>query len=174
MTSQSYTSNKLHKNNSSINRPLNINLKNNAWKCNCKTFDLISSISNQVNSSILINNDDTRLFKNSCYFNYFLNQNNPIFTNNNNFNFTEMINIKCLVKTNVLSKNASVNWLEWYNQNCLKHNTSHLLKITTSLMNSSTKSSLISFSNIESLFDCHNPLSLTEIIYDANYFMFLL
>jgi len=135
----------------SISQSLHLKLKNNTWKCNCKTFELIFSIVKPA-SNLTMNDssslDETDQLKESCYLNYFLKQNSFI-KKSIMENFYSINNLTCFIKTNINVKNNSLNWLYWYNHNCLQSNLTNLtnyLNSTTirleSSLTSSTKSML--------------------------------
>ena len=137
--------------NSSINRSVNLNVKNNIWKCNCKTFEVINSIASLTNASIK-DLEGVHSFKDSCYLNYFLKQNSFIFTSNNMLTFGESSNLTCFAKTSLSSSsNKAINWLGWYTRNCVKPNSTHLLKSTTTSLLNSSKTTFISSSTTMTL-----------------------
>ena len=114
--------------NHSISQSLNLNLKNNAWKCSCKTFELINTI---LKKNEILNESST--FKNSCYLEYFLKQNSFI-------NLHLSTNLTCFVKTNIHNKNSGIDWMLWYKENCYKKiDSSNFLKITSLSPNISTQ-----------------------------------
>jgi hypothetical protein len=110
--------------NQSISQTLHLKIKNNTWKCDCKTFELIFSIVNQ-SSSLAINESESlnsfSQLKNSCYLNYFLKQNSFI-RKNIIQNFKMISNLTCFTNTNINTKKNGLNWSIWYNRNCLKSN----------------------------------------------------
>jgi hypothetical protein len=108
-------------------QPLNINIKNNIWSCDCQQFEILFSIINIQSKldNLFGSNVNTKFdslsstlikYSKSCYLNMFISQNEFIF--NNLIFYLNIYNIFDLYCTNLNASN-STNWFNWYNLNCL-------------------------------------------------------
>ena len=119
--------------NQSISQSLHLKLKNNTWKCDCKTFELLFSIVKQTSNLTLNENsslNDIKQLKDSCYLNYFLKQNSFV-KRNIIQNFYFITNLTCFIKTNINTKKNALNWSIWYNHNCLNLNMTYFSSSST-------------------------------------------
>ena len=117
---------------------LSINIRNNRWKCDCRTFELIDSL-----RQILTSSNTTENANNSCYLNYLFRVNSFIFANL--INFTQN-NVTCF------SKKLPHSWPVWYQDKCSNQtaNTSDSSTIFSKVISKSSSSNSSTRSNTPS------------------------
>lgn len=102
-----------------IHHKLDIHIRNNAWACDCETFEIISAIFYQIQHLNQSRNLDMRhmmsqKYTKSCYLNYLINLNKYMFEN-------FLSNIESLADLSCYSEQSNANnWLMWYTKACVK------------------------------------------------------
>lgn len=86
---------------------LAMNIRNNRWKCDCRTFELVESLQNIILSNYSNSSAESGY---SCYLNYLAKENHFLFANL--LNFTSQTDLSCY------RKRSSFSWSTWYQEKC--------------------------------------------------------
>ena len=111
------------------NQPININIKNNTWSCDCKTYELLFSIINlqsKLDNIFSSSNNNDHLsqslikYTKTCYLDLFVNENNFIFNNLMFYlNIYNIFDLNCYSNMTTNDNKTMKNWFMWYNLKCI-------------------------------------------------------
>jgi hypothetical protein len=141
-----------------------LNVNNNRWKCDCKSFEVISAIKSSIGEKNALNSDQkendlfiysSEKFARSCYLTTLVSQNTEVFEA-----FFDMLNMRTL-KCSYLNANEmsdKTNWPFWYYQNCVNQTDKESIKNIAELFIQNT-TMFVSTSKLNS----RKPTSTTKL-----------